>query len=129
MNRVAAERREARRRLDAEDHGIVSTRVRPGHRAKLIDVSAAGALIETSHRLLPGTSVELHVETRSHRTNVRGRVLRCAIVIVRPSWVCYRGAIGFDRQLPWLLDESDRAGDASTRSGVPIRAVATPEVI
>jgi PilZ domain-containing protein len=129
MNRVAAERRETRRRLDAEDHGIVSTRVRPGHRAKLIDVSAAGALIETSHRLLPGTSVELHVETRSHRTNVRGRVLRCAIVIVRPSWVCYRGAIGFDRQLPWLLDESDRAGDASTRSGVPIRAVVTPEVI
>jgi hypothetical protein len=45
-------------RLDAlEKHGIVSACVRPGYRARLIDVSAGGALIETSHRLLPGTSV------------------------------------------------------------------------
>jgi len=129
MRPVAQDRRLTRRHLDTDAHGIVSTRVRPGHRAKLIDVSAGGALIETTHRLLPGTTVELHVETRSHRTNVRGRVLRCAIVLVRPSWVCYRGAIGFDRQLPWLLDESDRASDASVRSGVPVRATATPEVI
>jgi len=129
MTRAAAERRQARRLMHADDHGIVSTRVRPGHRAKLIDVSASGALIETTHRLLPGTSVELHVETRSHRTNVRGRVLRCAIVLVRPSWVCYRGAIGFDRHLPWLADDGDRASDGSTRSGVPIRADSTPEAI
>jgi hypothetical protein len=129
MNRVASERRQSRRHVDAEDHGIVSTRVRPGHRARLIDVSAGGALVETTHRLLPGTSVELHVETRSHRTNVRGRVLRCAIVHVRPSWVCYRGAIGFDRHLPWLLDQSESAGDGSIRSAVPLRAAVTPQVI
>jgi PilZ domain len=129
MKGVPSERRQALRRHDTDDHGIVSTRVRPGHRAKLIDVSAGGALIETTHRLLPGASVELHVETRSHRTNVRGRVLRCAIVLVRPSWVCYRGAIVFDRQLPWLADELDRLGDATVRSGVPVRAAATPEVI
>ena len=123
------ERRRGARRSTVQDHGIVSARVRPGHRAKVIDVSAGGALIETAHRLLPGAAVELHVETRSHRTNVRGRVLRCAVVIVRPSWVCYRGAIGFDRQLPWLLDDSERVGDAGVRSGVPMRALATPEVI
>ena len=129
MNRTGADRRQARRLLQSDDHGIVSARVRPGHRAKLIDVSAGGALIETSHRLLPGAAVELHVETRSHRTNVRGRVLRCAVVIVRPSWVCYRGAIGFDRQLPWLAFDRDGTGDADVRSGVPMRATATPEVI
>ena len=129
MTRGMSDRRLTRRHADSDAHGIVSTRVRPGHRAKLIDVSAGGALIETTHRLLPGTSIELHVETRSHRTNVRGRVLRCAIVLVRPSWVCYRGAIGFDRHLPWLLDESGGAGDGSVRSGVPARATATPEVI
>lgn len=129
MTRLATDRRLMRRHTDSGDHGIVSTRVRPGHRAKMIDVSAGGALIETTHRVLPGTSVELHVETRSHRTNVRGQVLRCAIVLVRPSWVCYRAAIGFDRQLPWLLDDSDGASDASVRSGVPIRAIPTPEVI
>ena len=129
MTRAMSDRRLTRRHAGSDEHGILSTRVRPGHRAKLIDVSAGGALIETTHRLLPGTSIELHVETRSHRTNVRGRVLRCAIVLVRPSWVCYRGAIGFDRHLPWLLDESDGARDGSVRSGVPARAAATPEVI
>jgi hypothetical protein len=98
--------RRATRRLDAfEDHRIVSACVRPGHRARVIDVSAAGALIETSHRLLPGTSVELQVETGTDRTSVRGHVLRCAVVRLRPTWVCYRGAIAFDRHLPWFVDE------------------------
>ena len=130
MSESTPDRRQTRRLLHSDEHGIVSTRVRPGHRAKLIDVSADGALIETNHRLLPGTCVELHVETRSHRTNVRGRVLRCAIVLVRPSWVCYRGAIGFERHLPWLLDE-DRGAMvfAATRSALPDRAFATREVI
>lgn len=98
--------RRVMRRLEAfEEHRIVSASVRPGHRARLIDVSAAGALIETSHRLLPGTSVELQVETVSDRASVRGQVLRCAVVRVRPTWVCYRGAIAFDRHLPWFVDE------------------------
>jgi PilZ domain-containing protein len=130
MSESTSDRRQTRRHLHADEHGIVSTKVRPGHRAKLIDVSAGGALIETSHRLLPGTSVELHVETRSDRTNVRGRVLRCAIVMVRPSWVCYRGAIGFDRHLPWLLDEDGGSmAFSATRSALPGRAIATREVI
>ena len=130
MSEPISERRQTRRHLDADEHGIVSTRVRPGHRAKLIDVSAGGALIETNHRLLPGTSVELHLETGTHRTNVRGRVLRCAIVLIRPSGVCYRGAIGFDRHLPWLLDDGRGAtAFAASRSALPDRADATREVI
>ena len=130
MSESRSDRRLTRRHLHTDEHGIVSTKVRPGHRAKLIDVSAGGALIETSHRLLPGTSVELHVETRSHQTNVRGRVLRCAIVMVRPSWVCYRGAIGFDRHLPWLLDEDGGPmAFAPARSALPDRAITTHEVI
>jgi hypothetical protein len=98
--------RRGTRRLEAfEEHRIVSACVRPGHRARVIDVSASGALIETSHRLLPGTSVELQVETGSDRASVRGRVLRCAVVRLRPTWVCYRGAIAFDGHLPWFVDE------------------------
>jgi hypothetical protein len=124
------ERRRMRRHRHVDEHGIVAARVRPGHRARVIDVSAGGALIETSHRLLPGTVVELHVERGSEHTRVRGRVLRCAVVKVRPTWVCYRGAIGFERHLPWLLDEAGcpmRPNDA--RSAVPERAVSTPEVM
>ena len=107
----AHERRGTKRLGAFDDHRIVSACVRPGHRARLIDVSAGGALIETSHRLLPGTSVELQVETGTDRANIRGQVLRCAVVRLRPTWVCYRGAIAFDRHLPWFVDEH---GEAST---------------
>ena len=130
MNESAHDRRHTRRHRHADEHGIVSARVRPGHSAKLIDASAGGALIETSHRLLPGTSVELQIETRADRTSIRGRVLRCEIVRLRPSWVCYRGAIGFERHLPWLVEEGrGMAPFAATRSTLPERAVATREVI
>jgi hypothetical protein len=98
--------RRGARRLDAfEEHRIVSACVRPGHRARLIDVSSRGALIETNHRLLPGTDVELEVENGTDSARIRGRVLRCAVVRLRPTWVCYRGAIAFDRHLPWFVDE------------------------
>jgi hypothetical protein len=115
VKREAPDRRGARRLEAFEEHRIVAASVRPGHRARVIDVSPGGALIETSLRLLPGTSVELQVETGTNRTSVRGRVLRCAVVRVRPTWVCYRGAIAFDRHLPWFVDDS--------------RERATPEVI
>lgn len=99
-------------RLDAFDqHRIVSTSVQPGHAARVIDVCAGGTLIETNHRLLPGTSVELQVDTKTDRASVRGRVLRCSVVRVRPTWVCYRGAIAFDEQLPWFVAER---GELST---------------
>ena len=68
-------------------------------------MSASGALIETSHRLLPGNAVELQMEAKNGRMCVRGRVLRCSVSKVRASWICYRGAIAFDRHLPWLHDE------------------------
>jgi len=91
--------------MDAlDEHRIVAASVRPGERARVIDVSAGGALLETSQRLLPGTLVDLQLETRTERTSVRGQVLRCAVVRLRPTWVCYRGAIAFDRDLPWFVD-------------------------
>ena len=105
MSDGPGDRRGARRLEAFDDHRIVSACVRPGHRARLIDVSAGGALIETSHRLLPGSSVELQVDTGTDRASVRGRVLRCAVVRVRPTWVCYRGAIAFDRHLPWFVEQ------------------------
>ena len=97
--------RRGSRRMDAlDEHRIVAASVRPGERARVIDISAGGALLETSQRLLPGTSVDLQLETRTERTSVRGQVLRCAVVRLRPTWVCYRGAIAFDRNLPWFVE-------------------------
>jgi hypothetical protein len=127
---LTVDRRTTPRLHRLEDHGIVSTRVRPGHGAHLLDVSVAGALIETTHRLLPGTSVELQLDTESAHTKVRGRVLRCAVVRVRPSSMCYRGAIAFDRELPWFVDETKRLPDHhEMRTMRPHQAAALPEVI
>ena len=94
-----------RRRQGVSDHGIVSARVWPGCDALLLDVSAGGALIETSSRLLPGAQIELHFATPDRRMAVRGDVVRCAVVRIRISGVCYRGAIVFDRLLAWFVDD------------------------
>jgi hypothetical protein len=130
MTKPHSERRHAPRHRLAEEHGIASARIRPGHAAKVIDVSAGGALIETHHRLLPGTVVELRVERHGDTATVRGRVLRCAVVSVRPTTVSYRGAVGFERQLSWLL-ESGGAPERwhAARPVLPERAPVTREVM
>jgi hypothetical protein len=99
------ERRSTRRRRGLEEHGIVSARVRPGSEAELIDVSAGGALIETVHRMLPGAAIELQLQAAESRTAIRGRVTRCAVARLRAGAIWYRGAIVFDRHLPWFVDE------------------------
>ena len=124
----AFERRRMPRLRREEDHRIVAARVRPGYRAHLIDVSAGGALVETNCRLLPGSFVELHMETSTAHVKVRGRVLRCSVANVRPSFVCYRGAICFDRHLPWFVREDD-GGSHEARPAHPDREAATREVI
>jgi len=122
------------RRLAARstNHDIVSARVRPGRQVAVIDISSGGALIETHHRLLPGTSVELHVEQSDRRITLRGRVLRCAVSRVQPSAVSYRGAIAFDRHLPWFVNEPARGyvvHTSESRSGNAFRADATHDVL
>jgi hypothetical protein len=101
------ERRVGSRHEGPEGHGIQSMQVRPGRRAMLINIGAGGALIETGHRLLPGASVDLVLERSHYRATVRGRVLRCAVVRLESASICYRGAIGFDRSLPWFVEHED----------------------
>ena len=107
----AAERRRTARLDCLEAHGIESARVRPGSAALLINISSDGALVETGQRLLPGSSVDLLLERSQYRASVRGRVLRCAVVRVQAASMCYRGAIAFDRSLPWFV-EHERAAAA-----------------
>src|SRR5438132_12722643 len=131
MTERSVERRHMRRRHCVEEHGIVSSRVRAGHDALIVDISAGGILIETDRRLLPGSSVELQLETGKQRTAIRGRVLRSAVVRLRSNSVCYRAAVGFDRPLPWIWDD-DLTGypvpSPETRPGRSSRANATPHL-
>ena len=93
-------------RSGSGQHGIISARVRPGHFVAVIDVSAGGASIEISRRLLPGSAVDLQISTTRQGTTLRGRVLRCAVVGLHSASVSYRAAIAFDSQWPGFL-ESD----------------------
>jgi hypothetical protein len=125
------ERRAAARRSRVEEHGIDSVTIRPGHHTRLLDVSACGALVETQHRLLPGSSVELHVQSASRRATSRGRVVRSTVAQLQASGVSYRGAIAFDQHLPWIVDDAGRRGASGPerRPAHPFRADATPECV
>ena len=137
---TSEERRGNLRHTRPEDHRIVAARVRPGYDALVVDVSASGMLIESNCRLLPGTKVELQLrqdaqadpqsETRQSET-VRGRVLRSAIWRLRSNAVCYRGAIAFDRHLPWFL-EGETGYDvpgSERRSARAVWGEVTPQVV
>lgn len=130
MTYLTSDRRVNRRRHHVDEHGIVQAEVRPGHAVTLIDVSAGGALVETSYRLLPGSCVELRMTGTSRKTSLRGRVLRCAVVRVRPASICYRGAIVFDRYLPWFGDDGGYdVPNAEKRAADPYRAAVTPQAV
>jgi len=108
MTQEVVERRLTRRHQSVEEHGIVSALVRPGIIALVVDVSAAGVLIQTHHRLLPGSSIDIHFDLDKRLPAERGRVLRCAVARLEAALICYRGAVLFDRHLPWLTDDGRR---------------------
>jgi hypothetical protein len=128
LTRPLGDRRRSVRRARLEEHQIVWARVRPAHDVLVLDVSAGGVLLETSHRLMPGSSVVLHLRRESLPIEVvTGRVLRCRVARLEPSIVSYRGAVAFDRMLEWFTDQGGRVVhsrcEASTERG--LRADAT----
>lgn len=96
------DRRHTCRRHTFDEHRIEHARVRPGREVLIVNVSSGGVLVETPHRLLPGSAIELQLRTADSRVSVRGRVLRCAVARLRADDLWYRGAIGFDLELPWF---------------------------
>jgi hypothetical protein len=100
-HRTEEDRRQSHR-LPGHQHCITAARIRPGYGADIGDASTGGALLETSHRLLPGLNVEIHFECGARRICIRARVLRCAVVRLRAATIFYRGAVAFDRHLPWF---------------------------
>lgn len=118
MEPALEDRRTARRFCGPEDHGILLARVRPGHAACIVDVSAVGALVETHHRLLPGTSIELSVQTSDCRAALRGRVVRCSVARVEATKIWYRGALDFDWPISWMDREFPSCATGSVMTTV-----------
>jgi PilZ domain len=106
MSERPGERRNSLRRRP-EECGVRSARVRPGHEVQVINLSAGGALIECSHRLLPGAAVILHLVGEHRQIEpARGRIIRAVVSRLQASAIRYRGAMAFDQQMSWLTDVS-----------------------
>jgi hypothetical protein len=114
------ERRRAPRSTLAAEHGIVGARIRPGYAALVLDVSAGGAFIETSRRLLPGSAIDLLVDGGDRGAVVRGRVLRCFVASIASDIVRYRAALAFAGEFRGFtrLSFAGKAFPSETR-GVP----------
>jgi hypothetical protein len=112
MTAGMSDRRHGRRFGRPEEHGIVSARIRPGYDVEVVDVSTGGVLVESSHRLMPGATVELQLQSESRGAQiVRGQVLRCCVAHLGASGVSYQGAIAFEHYR-WRFSEDSASGYA-----------------
>src|SRR4029079_8031036 len=101
---TTVERRTAARRTPAADETLARLRLRTGRELAVVDIGDAGALVEGTVRLLPGTHVEVHVVTREGRTLVRSRVTRASVFAVTADTLRYRAALAFDMRVNTAAD-------------------------
>ena len=94
-----AERRDVRR-MKADEAGWHEEAIlRPGVLVRIINVSASGALLESSARLRPGRRAELQLTACAGeaRPLCTGRITRCAVAGLDP--MVFRGAVQFEHPL------------------------------
>jgi hypothetical protein len=73
---------------------------RSDNRARLVDVSCGGALVESHARVMPGASVELLVLAHERPVVLRGAVARCQVAELHPRLgPCYRAGVLFEHPL------------------------------
>ena len=70
--------------------------LKPGQDVTILNLSAGGALVESSLRMKPGARAELQLRGPS-RCVLRGRIDRCRVIAIQP--LRYEGAVIFDE--PW----------------------------
>ena len=96
---MVRDRRETPRWTNGWGGAAVLCRIRPGHDARIVDLSPAGVLLETDCRLVPGSTVAVQIEQEGRRCASRALVVRCSVAVLRPDLVLFRGALLFDRPL------------------------------
>jgi len=97
--------------------------LRTGRELAVVDIGDAGALVEGTVRLLPGTHVEVHVVTREGRTLVRSRVTRAWVFAMAADILQYRAALVFDARVntapSWVATTRAAPSSASMGSRYP----------
>ena len=117
------ERRTTARRTPAPEETLARLRLRTGRELAVVDIGDAGALVEGTARLLPGTHVEVHVVTREGRTLVRSRVTRAWVFAVAADILQYRAALVFEARVntapSWVVTTRAAPSSAPTGSRYP----------
>ncbi|MGE5814345.1 MAG: PilZ domain-containing protein [Acidobacteriota bacterium] len=97
MERNVVERRK-HPRVPSEQACWRAVRLRTGDPLVLVNLAPGGALVESTRRLLPGTTVILQVNLDEGTLSVRAEVKRCAVHLLRSDQVQYRGALAFEEE-------------------------------
>ena len=85
--------------------------MRPGHRVVVVDVSAAGALLEATRPLRPGAGVEVQFEHANQRLRIAGTVVRCGVTAIHPHHgPTYRAAVAFSEAFEWAREDGTPGG-------------------
>ena len=98
MDHAVTDRRHDARR-PAPDWHVSHATLRPGCHVQVIDLSPAGAQIETDRQLRPGARVHMRIVTDRCTVSIAAHVLRCTVSAIHPDHgVTYRGALRFDER-------------------------------
>lgn len=94
------ERRRSPRHQGLACEWLSQARLRHGLELLVVNLAREGACVEAPARLLPGSSVELHLAAPGWQWTAGARVLRCHVAALLPEHgVRYRAALQFERQL------------------------------
>lgn len=114
MGRPLIERR-SDRRCTAAALRVVQATMRPGRDVSVVDLSAAGAQIETERQLRPGSRIHIRFVLESCSVAVVAQVVRCCVCALHPEHgATYQGGLRFEERCARLMEATyDRA---STRA-------------
>jgi hypothetical protein len=120
-----SDRRAHERLTPGELDWLKSVRLKTGAPVSVIDLSAGGALIETSAALRPGSTTTMTIAGRGVLETASLRVLRCEVASLARGLV-YRGGCEFDRLIafPHLCRDEVDARASRNCSPAPVAAAA-----
>jgi CheY-like chemotaxis protein len=110
----ATDRRRARRRPATELPGLWAVRFPLCPEAKVVDISSTGVLVETSSKISPGGTLDLHVLGQNIDFRVPARMVRSEVASVDRLGVKYRAAAAFSHELDIAGLQMAAPPDAST---------------
>jgi hypothetical protein len=106
MDRPLAERR-LDRRCTASTLRVLQATMRPGREVSVVDLSAAGAQVETERPMRPGSRVHIRFVLDSCSVAVTALVVRCSVWALHPEQgPTYRGGLQFEERCARLMESA-----------------------